>query len=300
VPISEIERRWYPLSLEELRAHLSEGRTLPKDGFVTTDVAGLHSNSYRHRDRNFERSALHALAARGSSPKEQALALRIANCRRHERCGRITCYICNQRYWRKRRAVLERLSSDGDHDAISWCTVIIGHSQVGYPVISQGISDFKASFTSALSRFPQVKWSGRIEIDYLDQSISPLKPEKFKTLTAMHWDPSVEIATLLPHAHLVVVHPDVRREILTYHIKRPYPESRRVQMRPFRITRDREASLNSLVRYPLKRPLDAVYLAGRNSKNHIPRHPKVVRYVMRMREALDRPTRRGQLEFDHI
>jgi hypothetical protein len=299
-PIKEIERWWRPLSLERLRTLLHAGEPLPKDGFLETDVGGLHSNPYRNRDRNFERAVLHAMTSPAASPNQHELALQIANCTREDRCDRLHCYICTQIYWRKRRALLEAIAVGPGDGAVSWCTVIIGQSQVGYPVIKEMIADFKTTFINALARFQQVKWSGRIEIDYIDKSVCPPTPVKLITLLAMNWDNSSEMATLVPHAHLVLVHPDVRRETLAYHLKRTFPESRRVQVRPFRITKERAATLDNLVRYPLKRPLERPFLAGRNSNNHIPRHPAVVRYVVRMRESLDRPSQRWRLEFDRL
>ena len=173
-------------------------------------------------------------------------------------------------------------------------------TELADPVIEPMVGHFKTMFTNTLARFAQVNWSGRIEIDYVDPSVCDLKPEKAKTLSALHWDRESEMPTLVPHAHLVVIHPNVHRLTLAHHLQLTFPGSRRVQLRPFRVTCERTVALDRLARYPLKPPLHRLYLAGRNSKNHKPRHPDVVRYTERIREALDRPSRRRLLEFDKI
>jgi len=296
VPISEAHRGYKVLSLRQLKKRLKAGRPLPKDAFVRTDLHGLHSNTYRHRDRHFERAVLHALV--GGDQNDQTLALRICNCRHRHRCGRLACYICNQRYWRKRRALADGFAAQCTDNDISWCTLVIGVSHAGYPVIERMIMGFKAEFARCLVRFENLKWSGRIEIDYLDSRVVATKPEKEKTLLALKWEQDCELAALVPHVHLIVVHPGIRREVVAYHLRKSFSESRRLQVKALRVTRDRDVSLDHMTRYPLKPPLDPAYLAGRSSKNRVPRRPDVVRYMIRVGEAFDRPSRRGLLEFD--
>lgn len=298
-PAKEVEKWWQPLSLEDLRAHLTGSWPIPKDGFVDTDVSGLHSNPYRYRDRNFEHAVLHALTAAAATPAEHALALRIANCKRHQRCRRISCYVCNQRYWRKRRALLAQFANESGADAISWCTIIISSSQIGYPALRTSIANFKEAFTNTLKRFPHVKWSGRIEIDYIDQKICKVTPKKVKTLCTLGWDQASEMPTLVAHVHLVVTHAGVRRETLGFHLRRTFPGFARVQVRPLRTTCDHPVSLDRLARYPLKPPLEKPFWRRRGAKDAGPRHPNAVRYATKLREAFDNPGKGRTLEFDH-
>lgn len=246
------------------------------------------------------RSTYYSLMDLPSSAPEQRLALLICNCTIKNPCGRLSCYICNQRYWRKRRAIIEPLAAACADSEISWCTVIIRVSQLGHPILEDMISEFKGAFSKSLERFPLVQWSGRIEIDYFDHKVCSKGPQKERTYLALGWNPSDEMPSLIPHAHLVVAHPGVSRDTLSYHLKRVFPASRRVEMRPFDDKRDRAESLDNLVRYPLKPPLDQLFFAGCKSKNHVPRHPRVVRYMECVRECLNGPGQSSHLELDHL
>jgi len=293
----EARRQQSLLSLRQLRRFLKTGAALPKDAFADTNIAGLQGNPFRYRDRQFERALLHSLVCESASADQHQLALTICNCRHGHRCRRLRCFICNQKYWRKRRSIAETFS-DAAPSELSWCTVVIGASQEGYPVLSDMIKAFKASFTQILSRYPDAGWSGRLEIDYLDLAISPPNPNKAETLNALGWVAECEMATLVPHAHLLLLHPGVRRETVAYHLKRAFRAPRQVQLRALRTTRDRHHSLDSLTRYPIKPPLDRPFIGNKRSKG-APRCPEVLRYVQRIHECLDHPDHRGLLEFDN-
>jgi hypothetical protein len=299
LPVTEVMRTWYPLSLEQLREKLHVGGALPKDGFLQTDIDGLHSNSYRRRDRNFEHALLHAMSSESADAKLQALAVRVCNCTEGHRCRRTYCFICNQKYWRKRRRKADRLVAGLDDSSVSWCTIGIGVSQLGYPIVKDWIYAFKGWLYRALGCFPEIGWSGRIEIDYIDSATGP-KPDtdKRRMLTALGWDPMDEMPALVPHAHLILAHPGIPREHPDYLLKRIFAGFRRVETKGFYNALSRSDSLDRLVRYSLKPSLDPSYLASAGSQNHTPRDQAVLRYFANIREKFDRPTRRLLLEFD--
>ncbi len=297
VPIAEATRAHRTLSLGRLRRCLQNGVPLPKELFADTDLAGLQKNAYRYRDRKYERAALRALTCVKATAEEHELALRVCNCESGNRCGRLVCFICNQKYWRRRRSLLKRFE-EVDPSTLSWCTVVIGVSQIGYPILEGMIGRFKAEFSKTISRYPEAQWSGRIEIDYVDGTIEHVKPEKATTLAALGQIPC-EIASLVPHVHLVVHHPGVRRETIAFHLKRAFVAVRQVQVRAFRTTRARLASLDALARYPLKPPL-LLPAVPKDVRKCTAMHLAALRYVVRMREAFDHPTSRGLLEFDCI
>ncbi len=297
IPFKEATRAHRSLSLRRLRRCLQDSAPLPKELFADTDLAGLQNNAYRYRDRKYERAALRALACIKASAEEHELALRVCNCRSGHRCGRLLCFICNQKYWRRRRALLTRFEEAGP-STLSWCTVVVGVSQIGYPILEDMIIRFKTEFSETMSRYPETQWSGRLEIDYIDGAIVQTKPEKLATLAALGQTPC-EIASLVPHVHLVVHHPGVRRETIAFHLKRAFVASRQVQVRAFRTTRATSTSLDALARYPLKPPL-LLPAVPRDVRKCTAMHLAALRYVIRIREVFDRPANRGLLEFDRM
>ena len=297
-PYASIDDRREDVSLEDLRRHLADGRKLPKDEYLASDFAGLPKNLFRYRDRNFDRAALHALTDPCSSRDEVASAVKQCNCRKGHRCRAFSCFVCKQWYWRSRRRRLRKISKGLGRGDISWCTVVIGVSHRGFLPLKSMMKTAKADFTSVLAGFPSIGWSGRFEVDYLDPRINPVGGWKKRTLLAVGWDSMDEMAALLLHVHLVLVHPGVRREKVGYHLKKAFPGSQQVRVSPLRTNLPIASSLDNLVRYPLKASLQAPFLAETGSKDHIPRRPEVVRYYLRTYEFLD--GRRGQcrMEFD--
>ena len=298
LPLSEAERLWTSIDLGKLRGCLATGAPMPKDMFVHTELADLYRNTFRGRDRNYERSVLHVLVSARTTPDEHDLALSVANCRKGFRCGKQFCFICKQRYWRKRRKLLTPLEDPYPYEALSWATLIIGQSQHGYEPLPAMIETFKRNFTDAAGRRPSTAWLGRLEIDYFDGAIASLQPQKAQTLGDLDWDRACEMPTLIPHAHLVISHPNISRATLTQHLTWTFPGSRRVQLKSLRVTRSRSDSLDAFARYPLKPPIEKPFLARKNSKTHFPRHPAVVCYVLQMHEYFDRHGHRRLLEFD--
>jgi hypothetical protein len=191
---------------------------------------------------------------------------------------------------------LETYTEGHDREDLSWCTVVINFSQLGFPTIKEQIETFKLQFTASLSHDPRIAWVGRIEVDYLEPAQLSKEPAKLRTLSSMGFLPD-EGAVLIPHLHAVLVHPGWKREQVQYRLQKHFPGSRRVQVRAFRQTRSLPDSLDAFARYPLKPMVQKEFLAGRGSKTHAPRRPDILRYTIRTQDYLDgRHARR--LNFD--
>ncbi len=158
----------------------------------------------------------------------------------------------------------------------------------------------KAEILATLARFPSLAWSGRFEVDYLDPQIQKFGGWKERTLFALGWVKADEMATLLLHVHFVLVHRRTRRETISYQLKKVFPAPQQVRVSPLRTNLPLDVSLDNMVRYPLKPSLDPGFLAEKGAENHLPRRPDVVRYFLRMYEALDGRRKPRGMEFDKI
>jgi hypothetical protein len=294
----ELERTRRPISFSRLKRLLSRGRELPKDEYLKTNIARLAENPFRHRDRNHDRMALHCLSGAPSTEQERKIALEQANCARGKRCRLPYCFVCRQKYWRRRRGHVAAMTNGCGREALSWCTIVVGASHLGYLPVEDMITDFKGRFRSALTAFPDIRWSGRFEVDYLDQAVTGLGTWKKKTLSPLGFREEDELALLVPHVHLVLAHPGVHRGQIKYRLRKEFSGSRQLSVKEFRITRDIAASLDALVRYPLKLAIHKNVLPPRNSKDHRPARPDIVRYVLRMYRELDGRGHNRKLEFD--
>lgn len=300
IPYASIDEARKDLSLKRLRRRLARARKLPKDEYLASDFAGLPLNRFRYRDRNFDRAALHALVGRCASPDELQFAVKQCNCRTGSRCRTFSCFVCKQKYWRSRRKLLGKIAKDCAPAHLSWCTVVIGLSQVGFPILEDMMKSAKAEIFAALARFPSLGWSGRFEVDYLDPQIQKLGGWKERTLFALGWVKADEMATLLLHVHFVLVHRRTRRETISYQLKKVFPAPQQVRVSPLRTNLPLDVSLDNMVRYPLKPSLDPGFLAEKGAENHLPRRPDVVRYFLRMYDALDGRRKPRGMEFDKI
>jgi hypothetical protein len=295
----EMEGERQTLSYHRLKTLLKKGRPLPKDRHLGTDIAGLSRNNYRHRDRNRDRMAIYALADAASTAEEKQLALAQANCSGGSRCRCPFCYVCTQIYWKRRRKLLGSLCAGMGRDDLSWGTVLVGISHSGFPPLEDMIKEFSEKFHLSLNRLSGVRWSGRFEIDYIDGELGSAKTYKEQTLAALGYCKDQELAGLVLHVHFVMIHPGLRREQITYRLRKIFRASRQVRLSPLRVTRDLEDSFDALVRYPLKLELGKSVLPEVRSKTQAAWRPDIVRYVLRMYRDLDGPRKKG-LEFDHI
>jgi hypothetical protein len=288
------------LSYSRLRPLLKSGRPLPKDRYLGTDIAGLSRNNYRHRDRNRDRMAIYALADAASTAEEKQLALSRANCESKFRCKQPFCYVCDQKYWRRRRKLLGSLCAGMRRDDLSWGTVLVGITHAGFPTLEDMIREFREKFQLSLNGLSGIRWLGRFEIDYLDGGLGSAKTYKERTLAELGYCKDDELAGLVLHVHFVMIHPGFRREQITYRLRKDFHASRQVRLSPLRVTRDVEASFDALVRYPLKLELGDSVLPEARSKTQAAKRPDIVRYVLRMHRELDGGKRRKGLEFDYF
>ena len=109
-----------------------------------------------------------------------------------------------------------------------------------------------------------------------------------------------ELPALLAHAHLIVSHPGIKRGVLEYHLKKPFPATRQVQIKALRVTREREDSIDHLVRYPLKLDIPKYAKPLPKSKSRAPRRPDIVRYILRVYDELDGRGKKRKFEVDWI
>jgi hypothetical protein len=280
-------------SLESIRRRLREGRQLPKEAHVLANLYGMDENPYRYRDVNWDRAVVQSLVFSPASPEEHQEGLAQANCLRGERCGRLLCFICRQSYWFYRRQTAEYLVEGCGRDDISWCTIVFGVSQLGYPLLEDAISDFRCDLRTSLERFDTVGWTGRVEIDYLDPAWGDLGKWKHWTLRKLGFENS-EMAALVAHAHLIFVHPKVLRAKLDVHLRRKFPISRQVELRGLKDDLSVEQNLDNLVRYPLKGNIPKQVLPPGSSQ---PARPDVLRYLARMSRDLDGEDRNLEVDF---
>jgi hypothetical protein len=171
-----------------------------------------------------------------------------ANCSSGFRCKLPSCYICSQIYWKRRRKLLGSLCAGMGRDDLSWGTVLVGVSHSGFPVMEDMIKDFSEKFYLSLSTISGVRWSGRFEIDYIDGKLGSAKTYKEQTLAELGYCKDHELAGLVLHVHFVMIHPGLRREQITYRLRKCFRASRQVRLSPLRVTRDLEDSFDALVR----------------------------------------------------
>lgn len=283
------------LTLEELRGILRDNAHLPKSRLSASQYA-LALNPFRYRDRKIERVLLRALVDPISTADENAQALAQANCWPGHYCGEWSCFLCRQRLWLVRRDLAEELSRGLTRDDISWCTIIAGVTHRGSGEAENIIATAKARFTAMSDRWPELKWLGRFEADYLFPGARSLGTWKLSSLVNLGYDPADEAGALVPHSHSLLFHPGVQRGFLVISAKRAFPGSRRVDIHPLRGYRSIRQNLDNLVRYSLKCLPPKETLPGRGSRYHKPRQISHLRYfnrVMRTLGGLD-----GILNFD--
>ena len=283
-----------PLSL---RRRLRQGFPLAKDREAISSSEGrLHR--FEARDRIAERAILYALTGKSGTRAERRRALEIANCSPEHRCGSWVCYVCRHLQWRREReAIAPHALRVGDADLeISFATIVAGTTHGKSVDVRKIVMDSAQKVHEVLSRWPSVAAQGRFEIDcHRPGEVSGTF--KTRTLMSCGYRPSSNARALVPHLHVVIVHPGIRREAIRYFLRKSFPGDRRVQVKGLRESLPLETNLDNLVRYQLKFGFPKHAISDVRSR---PPTTNNVREVARFYRLLDRlGGLNGPLKFNH-
>lgn len=267
-----------------LRRRLRLGLPLRKHEGAQT--SGRPPHRFYLRDCQRERVFLYAQCSRRGGAECNALALRVAECSEHAPCGNWMCSNCRHRHWQGVRKHAEKLCSGVPRAHLGFLTIVFGvvnDEDIGRA--QELIWAARTRIRDCLKHWPQIRAIGRFEIDYLLPGENP-GTFKTRTLSGLGWEKSGKGPALVVHLHAIMVFPGLIRQIIRLRLEKQFPGPRVCKFGAFYTKKEVSASLDNLIRYPLKHDLPAGALPSKGSRCSKPRMPKVIRFYARMIEEL--------------